>query len=493
MNINGYSTANGKDPMSILGFTNDQQKAYTELIKFINEEYNANDYKRALSGPAGSGKTYLVKALIKNCNFSYSVIKLSAPTHKACRVLKESINIPGVKAFTMASCLGFRPNYDAANFDIKNPPFDTKGKIKIIEEKPRLLIMDESSMIGRGELFYIEKFCRQVQCKILFIGDAYQLPPINEKYSPAFRGVTTCQLNQIVRQGDDNPISDILPILRKDIDNKTYNFLNYIIKNPSRFNSDFTKGYRACNLESFTELVKVNFNDESYCKNIEFTKLIAYTNLCVSGWNKFIRNFIIKDCDKSILTKNDLILSGITIVDKFNDTVIINSEEYVINDIVNYTHPKYNIRGFLVKFQAIYGGAISSPLFVVDHSDKFSINMYYKLSNELITAAKNAKTSVRAQRWRDYYEFKESCLLLVELQNSAGEVIINRNIDYGFSISAHKSQGSTYDTVFVDVDDIVFDKNGAIRTDCDTINRLLYVACSRCRNKLYIRFSKVNN
>ena len=485
-----FQTVNNKDAASILGFTADQRKAYFELIEFINGDYNENDYKRALSGPAGSGKTYLVKALIKNCKYSYSMIKLSAPTHKACRVLKESINIAGVKAYTMASCLGFRPNYDSKNFDIKNPPFDSKGRVKIIDEKPALLIIDESSMIGRGELFYIEKFCKQVKSKILFIGDSYQLPPINEIYSPTFRGTKTCQLNTIVRQGEDNPISEILPILRQDIDFKTYNFLNYIIRNRSKFNDVNTKGYCVCDSERFTELVQINFNDAEFAKNIEFTKLIAYTNPCVSNWNKFIRNYIIKDADKSVLTKNDLILSGITIVDKFNETVIINSEEYVINDIVNYTHPNYNIRGFLVKFQAIYGGAISSPLFVVDHSDNYSIQMYYKLSNELINAAKNAKATLRAQRWRDYFEFKESCLILVEIQNSLGETLINRNIDYGFSITAHKAQGSTYDTVFVDVDDIVFDKNGSIRADCDTINRLLYVACSRAKNKLYLKFNK---
>lgn len=485
-----FNSVNNKDAASILGFTADQRKAYFELIDFINNDYNENDCKRALSGPAGSGKTYLVRALIKNCKHSYSMIKLSAPTHKACRVLKESINIAGVKAYTMASCLGFRPNYDSKNFDIKNPPFDPKGKVKIIDEKPALLIIDESSMIGRGELFYIEKFCKQVKSKILFIGDSYQLPPINERYSPVFKGVKTCQLNTIVRQGDDNPISEILPILRQDIDFKTYNFLNYIIRNRSKFNDVNTKGYCVCDAERFTELVQINFNDEEFAKNIEFTKLVAYTNPCVSNWNKFIRNFIIKDADKSVFTKNDLILSGITIVDKFNETVIINSEEYIINDIVNYTHPKYNIKGFLVKFQAIYGGAISSPLFVVDHKDNYSIQMYYKLSNNLINAAKNAKATLRAQRWRDYFEFKESCLILIEIQNSLGETLINRNIDYGFSITAHKAQGSTYDTVFVDVDDIVFDKLGNIRADCDTINRLLYVACSRAKNKLYLKFNK---
>ena len=75
MNITQISQANGKDPVSTLGFTNDQQNAYAGLIEFINSPYNENDYKRALVGAAGTGKTYLVKALIKNCGYSYSFYK----------------------------------------------------------------------------------------------------------------------------------------------------------------------------------------------------------------------------------------------------------------------------------------------------------------------------------------------------------------------------------------------------------------------------------
>lgn len=51
-------------------------------------------------------------------------------------------------------------------------------------------------------------------------------------------------------------------------------------------------------------------------------------------------------------------------------------------------------------------------------------------------------------------------------------------------------QGSTFDTALIDVDDIVFDKNGVVYADCEEVNRRLYVACSRCRNKLYLKFSK---
>ena len=37
-------------------FTDDQIKAYNGLIKFINEPYNPNDFKRALIGAGGTGK-----------------------------------------------------------------------------------------------------------------------------------------------------------------------------------------------------------------------------------------------------------------------------------------------------------------------------------------------------------------------------------------------------------------------------------------------------
>ena len=65
MNITSISQANGKDSVSISGFTNDQQKAYSSLIEFINSPYNPNDYKRALVGPAGTGKTEYVYEFVQ--------------------------------------------------------------------------------------------------------------------------------------------------------------------------------------------------------------------------------------------------------------------------------------------------------------------------------------------------------------------------------------------------------------------------------------------
>lgn len=484
MNITSVTQAKN-DRVSTLGFTKDQAKAYDDLIKFIQDDYNENDCKRALTGAAGTGKTYLVKALIKNCGYSYSTIGLAAPTHKACRVLGESIDIPNVNINTLQSDLGLRLNFDVEKFDINNPPFDPKGRIKIGEYK--LYIIDESSMINRSLLMFVEKVCKSNKCKIIYIGDASQLAPVNEKYSAAFKGIKTYALNQIVRQGDDNPISHLLDLLRYDIQHKSFTFLEYIHRNPSKFNEDYTKGYQVCNSQEFETIVYNNFNDEELTRNIDFCKIIAYTNNTVSAWNKFVRDAIIKDADKSVITKNDLVISYVTIVNQFNDSIIKNSEEYILKDVVNYVHPKYQLKGFMVRFTAIHGGYNTTPLFILDHKDPATIKMYIALSRNLIDEAKNAPVKLRAQRWKEYYEFKESCLLLTNILTNTGSIMFGRDLDYGFALTSHKSQGSTFDTTFVDVRDIVYDKYGHPYNDAEEINRRLYVACSRSKNKLYLK------
>lgn len=418
-------------------FTNDQKVAYKELIDFIDKPFDKTDYKRALVGAAGTGKTYLVKALILNSSISYSLIGLAAPTHKACRVLGESIKVNNIKASTIQSDLGLRLNFDIEKFDPNNPPFDPKGKIKIGNYK--LYIVDEASMINRGLCAFLEKTCITNKCKIIYIGDSSQLAPVGEKYSSAFKGVKTYTLKQIVRQGDDNPVSNLLEILRYDIAHKSYEFLKYIQRFRSKFNDDYTKGYQVCSPQEFNEIVYNNFNDEALTVNVDYAKVIAYTNAAVSSWNKYIRNSIIADADKSIITKNDLIISYTTIVNQFNECIIKNSEEYIIKDIVNYVDSKYQLRGFMIRFQAIHGGDITTPLFVLDHSDIYTIQKYMQISESMINAAKTTRSTLKAQKWREYFAFKESYLLLTNILGSDGKIKVGRDLDYGFSLTSHKS------------------------------------------------------
>ena len=484
-------SASATNKVSTSNFTNDQLKAYDELMKFIDSPFDNKDYKRALIGAAGTGKTFLVRALLLNSTLSYSLIGLSAPTHKACRVLGESIHISGIKVNTIQSDLGLRLNFDIDKFDPNNPPFDPKGKIKIGNYK--LYIVDEASMINSRLCMFLEKTCVSNKCKLVYIGDNSQLSPVGDKYSSAFRNIKSYSLKQIVRQGEDNPVSYLLELLRYDINHKTYTFLNHIQRFKEQFNADYTKGYQVCDANTFNQTVYNNFNDEELTRNVDYAKVISYTNLNVSSWNKFIRNSIIADADKSILTKNDLIISYVTIVNEFNDCVIKNSEEYIINDIQNFTDSRYDkngLKGFLVKFQAIHGGDITTPLFVIDHTDSYTVQRYVQINNSMIEAAKTARANIRNEKWKSYFAFKEYCLLMVNIISPDGKIITSRSLDYGFALTSHKSQGSTFDTALVDVNDIVFDKYGQPYADAEEVNRRLYVACSRCKNKLYLKFGR---
>lgn len=467
-------------------FTDDQTKAYNGLIKFINEPYNPKDFKRALIGPGGTGKTFLLKALLQDCNIPFSEIGLSAPSHKACRILKNSIRGTHCNVNTIQSDFGFKPNYDIEKFDINNVTFASYGRIKI--EDYRLYIVDESSMLNRSLVTYIDKMMKKYSIKLILCGDDAQIPPVNEKDSYAFKGVTSFRLTQIVRQDEDNPIRTLTELLRGDVYNGTFNFLNYISRNRSKFDNTMTKGFVVCNSAQFQQEVVKQFSDESITHNTDYVKVISYTNKAVSNWNKFIRESIIKDSEKSVITKNDLITSYVTIVDQFNDAIIQNSEDYIVKEIANYTHPQYELKGFMVKFQAVFGGQVTSPLFIIDHRDKYTMSMYCKIADDLIQQAKNARKDIRAAKWKAYYKFKESCLLLVNIGRPDGSILYYRDLDYGFAISNHKSQGSTYNVSMVDVMDIVYDKYGRPYPNASDINKRLYVAVSRAKEKVYLRY-----
>lgn len=482
------SNASQRNKISIENFTSDQKKAYKSLMDFIKAPYDEKDYKRALIGPAGTGKTYSCKALIENCGLSYSVIGVSAPTHKAKRVLSDSLNIPQLHVNTLQSDLGLRVNFDIDNFNLNNIPFDPRGKIKI--EKFQLYIVDEASMIPRDLCIFLERECKKHNVKLIYMGDASQLPPVKEKYSSALRGIKTHALKQIVRQGNDNPISELLEMLRNDIDNRTYTFLEYISNVKVKYNENYTKGFEVYDLNTFTDKVLFYFNNEELTSNVDFVKLIAYTNITVSAWNKFIRCNIIDDANTNVITKNDLITSYTTLVDEFNNSIIQNSEEYIIHDLVNYKHKEYGLKGFMVRFQQVHGGNITPPLFIVDHNDLFTINQYNNYCTSLIESATNSIRAMKADKWRKYYAFKEECLLLQNISdaNNNNKIKFFRDLDYGFALTSHKSQGSTFNNVLVDVNNMVYDNNGCLYKDIDGINRRLYVACSRAKDKLILNF-----
>lgn len=472
-------------------FTPSQERAINGLIEFIDSPFNSSKYVMALSGPGGTGKTFCTKYIIENCKWSSSLIKCCAPTHKACRVLSKALN--NKKVITIQSMLGIRLDVDIENFDPEQPRFSPIGKVKLIEETAavKVLIVDEASMLNYKLINFINELCKTHGIKVIYIGDASQLPPVNEKVSTAFTVASkTFKLTEIVRQEENNRIKDLLAIIREDIKNSTYKFFDYITANPEAMDSNM-KGYVVCDNLSFDYMVEKCFSDEEFESNVNKYRIIAYTNAKVSYWNNTIRSNIIRDADKGILTKNDLLMSYTTITDEFMDIIINNSDDYIIKNIGEYYDQEYNFKSYLVQFINVATGFVTPKVCVIDHSDRNTFIKYYKTISKLIDDAKTANSSTRIACWKKYYDFKRKYLIATNIINSNnGKIMFSRDIDYGFAITSHKSQGSTYNTVLVDINDIVFSKSGRIYTNQDEILRRLYVACSRPSDSLIMLYGK---
>ena len=273
-------------------FTNDQQNAIDNIISFIAAPFNPANFIVGLTGAGGTGKTFITNYIISHCKYSSSVIKCTSPTHKACRVFSQAIG--GKSVDTIQSVFGLRLNLKLEDFNPNNPQFDPMASPKL--DNVRLLFVDEASMLPAKLVTYIINKCKEKEIKIIFIGDSSQLAPVNELKSIAFdRCGKVNSLNEVVRQAQGNPISNLLDMLRSDIKNKTYNFIKYISQHVGDLDiNEKQEGYYIVGQSEFKDLINSHFSDEAYTKNIDMYRVIAYTNNRVSEWNNYIRNTIIK-------------------------------------------------------------------------------------------------------------------------------------------------------------------------------------------------------
>lgn len=167
--------------------TPEQQTAVDRMIDF----FNSSDDVFILRGHAGTGKTSLVKGLIKYLQSVRIPAKLMASTGRAAKVLSVKT---GLRAETM-----HRYIYTMSLHEI-----DERTEKVIIDFRLRpnadevqtIYFVDESSMIsdqkslnvslkfGSGKLL-TDMLLFADGRKIVFIGDPAQLPPVNYLHSPA--------------------------------------------------------------------------------------------------------------------------------------------------------------------------------------------------------------------------------------------------------------------------------------------------------------------
>lgn len=173
-----------------------------------------------LTGPAGTGKTFVLNQFIKLAKYQGKHVSVTATTGLAATHLGGTT----IHAWSGIGVSDYLPNNFAEHV--------AKGRREIIE-KTDILIIDEISMLHDYRLDMVDEACRLVRRKdepfggiqVVLSGDFFQLPPVNRGDSRAGSFVVNSKvwqeldpvilyLDEQFRQHEGDMLLDILTSLR---------------------------------------------------------------------------------------------------------------------------------------------------------------------------------------------------------------------------------------------------------------------------------------
>ncbi len=386
---------------------------------------------------------------------------VSAPTHKATKVLRDMILIEDVEAEckTIHSFLGIEPIYNYTTGE---------EKYRVVRGKQApatasLLIVDESSMISHDIYESILETVTTGRVNtVLFIGDPFQLLPVgsNNNENDVFKLEKQFQLTQIVRQAENSPIIILATKIRNMIESQEFTSLNDLLEesesedielfdNREEFLEDFYKKdqwYKEDKIiSSFSNKQVDTFNADI---RVEFWRERGINNPA-----HFLPSDMIRF--KSALIENGLFKDN-------NRTIYNNNDEVMLNSVELVNHKDTGLKFWKC---SVVGRKQSDFIRVIDPD---SVLLFNKKLEQMAGIAKSANHHYRAQFWKDYYQFKNAFA----------------NIQYVFSATIHKLQGSTFDVAYTDFSSLV--NNDSLSNDQKY--RLAYVAVTRARNKVKILY-----
>jgi hypothetical protein len=403
--------------------TEDQQKALDAFYTFLTDPVES---VFVLSGYSGCGKSTLVREIIErvpgyirmsklvNPSQKDYEIELTATTNKAAENLSQ---ISGQQAGTIHSFLGLRVQTDyRTNITTLIP----RGGDPI---EGRLLFIDEASYIDKQLLGFIFKLTRN--CKIVFIGDPAQLTPVKASGTPVFDAkFSGAALTTVVRQAEGNPIVDLSTKFRHTV-------------NTGEFFSFKPDGNHVQYLDraAFNAAIEKEFTRPDW--RYQDSKILAWTNKCVIGYNHFVNNH---------LTGDPHFVAGDYAV--CNSFIALGRTTIKTDQLVQITGigPDTQVHG------------VDGNWFMID----YHVNAFMPKT----LASKNARIK-KARLEDDTHIVAEIETQWIDLRAA-------------YACTINKAQGSTFDRVFVDLDDIRRCNSG------DQIARMLYVGVSRARHQVFL-------
>ena len=403
-----------------------------------------------ITGYAGTGKsTALLKQLTTIAGKDKDDTIVLCPTHKAAHRLLPKIPF-GIEIKTIHSLLGWIPAINENAEKIEHIDIVAKTDRKI--EEYNTFIIDEGGMMS--EEMFMELIAKIEDArnfdtdgiKIYVYLDPYQLLPVKGRQIQLDEEFTTKLTTQ---HRAESP--DVVALFTKFV--------------------EFLEGTNTKDLKvEFSENVKkVSTTEAVQLFDITKDRLLAYTNEVVGWYNKEIsiyngiQSFVGQHVElgsspdlgyvEDMIDKSDVVLSDVITWYLDNNMLLQNS-----NISAKYMELEFSsllkLDGIEFAKVAINGTTKIVPVVL-------GIYNAYSLTKQIKAAAIKDKKN---------YKF-------IYALNKA------YTMDYKFASTVHKAQGSEFDAVFVDVNDI---KKSILPNYYDTYARLMYVALSRAKKRVYI-------
>jgi ATP-dependent exoDNAse (exonuclease V) alpha subunit len=425
---------------------NAEQEAFYDMVVNLGNPIYEQREIIVLNAPGGTGKTFTIKRILE----TRKDIAVLAPTHKAASLFhKERINAQTVHKFLKAE-KEIDENTGELYFVFNRENTDTD-----------IIIVDEASMVSQEML---EKLLN-LKSHLVFVGDRCQIPPIGEKLSPVFSisdaAHFSFKINMRVRNNPDSISANYLAKFREGVD-KPGSKIRVEKKNH--------------------EFLFEAFQDE------KDTVLLSWTNLQVHVWNRKIRSRIFNQKEDELdvaYVGEKFIFSGYRADDSGN--IYYSSDEVIVKEI-NRKVINLEYQTGMCKHQTPRTESQKTRILKCEDCDitgrsvKSHAIEYFEMTDQNNVKWLMPRKGIK-QLKEIISDFKRHCKkmksksLWYEWYNFKGEY--NPDLNYSYSMTVHKAQGSQWKYVFVNIDNIRFNDKPEERV------RMEYTAVSRYSNMLF--------
>lgn len=443
--------------------TEKQQEMLLLLCRFTLA--NNKDDLFLLKGFAGTGKTTIISTFVNNLWRVGKKAVLLAPTGRAAKVISLYSKKP---AFTIHKKIYFPKKQSNGGVDFV---------LQTNKYKDTFFIVDEASMIAdkkqNAQLFEQRSLLEDLidyvysgkNCKVIFIGDTAQLPPVKLDVSPALdrdtlsydfnKNVIEIELDEVMRQHENSGILANATLLRGLIAND-YKEHFFKLKFP-----DIIRLTDSYDIED----ALVN----AYQDSIEDSAFVVRSNKRANLYNQQIR-VRIRDFE------NEIAAGDYVMVVK-NDYFWLNEQSeagFIANGDICKIIQIYKIKrlyGF--SFAEVKLCMIDYPnmpafetIILLDTLTSESPSLTYEESNKLYQAVKEDYADEKS-KYKQYLAIKKN------------KYFNALQVKFSYAITCHKSQGGQWQTVFVEQPYL---PEGVSKP----YFRWLYTAITRAQNKLYL-------